>query len=75
MTIVTLCGNQTNDADCGYCLQSKDCRDKRDQICWGCKREFLCPLMFKQKRADAGMCRGREMIAVDEFTRLHGKGI
>lgn len=62
MTVVTLCGDPVNDADCPYCLKAKDCRDARNQICWGCKREFVCPLLYKTKRADEGYCRGREMI-------------
>jgi hypothetical protein len=61
MTIVTLCGAPTNEADCGYCLKIKECREAREKICWGCKREFMCPLMFKQKRRDEGYCRGREL--------------
>jgi len=77
--IVTLCGNPTNDADCSYCLQSKDCREVRETICRGCIREGKCPEDFRHKKVSDGMCRGRElettqMRTVEEITRLHGKG-
>jgi hypothetical protein len=64
MTIVTPCGAPVNDADCPYCLQIKECREVRERICWGCKRELraTCPAEFKHKRAAEGYCRGREMI-------------
>lgn len=64
MTIVTLCGNQTNDADCGYCLQAKDCREKREQLCWGCRHELrgTCPAEYVRKMKERGGCRGRELI-------------
>lgn len=60
MTIVTLCGAQTNESDCGYCLKIKECREKCEQICWGCRNEFKCPGDYKRKCADVGRCRGRE---------------
>ena len=78
--IVTLCGNPVTEADCGYCLQSKDCREVRETICRGCIREGKCPEDFRHKKVSDGMCRGREleistqMRTVDEITRLHGKG-
>jgi hypothetical protein len=74
MSIVTSCGKQTNEADCSYCLQIKECRPAREAICQGCKRELMCPVDFKHKRVDAGFCRGRELAIVDEITRLHGRG-
>lgn len=61
MTIVTLCGNIMNDADCGYCLRMAECKEARDAICHGCMREAMCPRLFKQDRAEEGFCRGREM--------------
>jgi hypothetical protein len=59
--IVTLCGAPTNDSDCGFCLQSKDCREVREAICRGCMREDKCPAEYKRDKVDAGQCRGREM--------------
>lgn len=62
MTIVTPCGIQPNDSDCMMCLRMAECKEAREQICWGRKREFLCPSEFKHKRAAEGYCRGRKMI-------------
>ena len=59
--IVTLCGARPNDCDCGYCLRMQECQEAREAICRGCTREYLCPLTFKRKRAEAGECKGREM--------------
>lgn len=64
MSIVTLCGNPVNEADCFLCLRIRECREVRETICQGCKREYLCPTRFKHKRAEAGMCRGRELVAM-----------
>ena len=61
MTIVTLCGNPTNDADCPYCLRGKECRQLRESMCKGCVREGVCLSAFKHKMVAHGMCRGREM--------------
>jgi hypothetical protein len=72
--IYTLCGAQVNEANCGYCLDTYECRLMREAICKGCIREFLCPVGYKAARVEAGMCRGRELAVVQEFTRLHGKG-
>ena len=62
MTCVTLCGRAANDADCERCLDQPACKEARERICWGCKRELTCPGEFKQKRAEAGWCRGRELV-------------
>lgn len=59
--IVTPCGRLPNDSDCMMCLRMQDCREAREAICRGCTREYICPLTFKRKRAEAGECRGREM--------------
>ncbi len=57
MTIVTLCGNPANDADCSYCLRRRECREVCAGICRGCKREGICPAAFKAKRQEEGYCR------------------
>jgi len=74
MSIVTPCGNPVNEADCGYCLKIKDCREACEQICRGCIREGICPAGYKHTCAEGGVCRGRELTALREFTQLHGKG-
>jgi len=62
----TLCGITPNEADCMYCLDTYECR---------LMQEAMCPAEFKRKMAEAGVCRGRELAVVQEFTQLHGKGI
>lgn len=59
--IVTLCGALLNDADCGYCLKMRDCREARAAICQGCVREGKCPPRYVQKCIERGECRGREL--------------
>jgi len=49
-----------------YCLDTYECR---------LMQEAMCPAEFKRKMAEAGVCRGRELAVVQEFTQLHGKGI
>lgn len=61
MTTVTLCQRPPSDPDCGYCLDTYECRLLREAICRGCVREGMCPAEFKRKMAEAGMCRGREL--------------
>ena len=61
--IVTPCGALPNDADCMMCLRMQDCREARAAICQGCVREQsgICPASYKQKCAELGCCRGREL--------------
>ena len=82
MTIVTLCGSLTNEGACMGCIQMRDCRERRETLCKGCKREYgPCLREFQRKMQEAGGCRGREMVVstqmrtIDEITQLHGKGI
>ena len=74
MSIVTLCGASREDADCGRCLKIRECEEAREAMCQGCIREGMCPAGYKHTRREAGSCRGRELKAVQEFTKLHGKG-
>lgn len=60
MTIYTLCGHEPNEPDCGYCLDTYECRLMREAICQGCIRT-CCSAEFKRKRVEQGMCRGREL--------------
>ena len=73
MSIVTLCGASREDADCSRCLRIRECHEAREAICRGCIRDErgTCPAGFKHSRIAAGMCRGRELIALREFTQLH----
>jgi hypothetical protein len=60
VSIVTPCGSETNDANCGYCLDTYECGLLREALCQGCMRT-CCPAEFKRKMQEKGGCRGREM--------------